>query len=576
MAQPPAAPTPPGAWIAGALLAVALPTLLTINLPPSATFLNQAAALVGWSLWLLLLSPALPRPGRLPGGLAALLAAFGLMALAAAGSMAWAGLPGTLGLSAIGLLAAAAFTAWCGAALRAAGLGERAFETFCIALVAAGVLSAAIGLVQVFDPEVSDTVWVAATGAGGRAVGNLRQPNHLSSLLLWSMIALVALWRSRRLPLPAVLGLYGLMLFGMVLTGSRTGLLGTLLLAGWGALDRRLGRGQRRLLLLTPVACALLWLGMAEWSRLHDAVFAGEAQLRQADPSSSRFGVWKNTLSLIAMHPWLGVGWGEFNFAWSLTPFPGRPVAFFDHAHNLELQLAVELGLPLAALVLALLARALWDAWRGARDADESSAPALRAGLVLVLMALLHSQFEYPLWYSYFLLPAAFAAGLGLGATPLGVGAVPRAPWAGFAALVMLAGSVGTVADYARVVVIFQPPANAAPLRQRIEEGRASLLFGHHADYAAATTATHPSQVMPAFDRATHYLLDTRLMTAWANALAEAGRIEHARHLAQRLREFRNEQSKEYFAACDAAPMADQPPYQCVPPARQLDYRSFR
>ena len=26
---------------------------------------------------------------------------------------------------------------------------------------------------------------------------------------------------------------------------------------------------------------ALLWLGMAEWARLHDTVFAGEAQLRQ-------------------------------------------------------------------------------------------------------------------------------------------------------------------------------------------------------------------------------------------------------------------------------------------------------
>ena len=32
------------------------------------------------------------------------------------------------------------------------------------------------------------------------------------------------------------------------------------------------------------------------------------------------------------------------------TPFPGRPVAFFDHTHNLVLQFAVELGLPLAAI----------------------------------------------------------------------------------------------------------------------------------------------------------------------------------------------------------------------------------
>ena len=77
--------------------------------------------------------------------------------------------------------------------------------------------------------------------------------------------------------------------------------------------------------------------------------FGGGARLGEGDISSSRFGIWRNTLALIRAHPWLGVGFGEFNFAWTLTPFPGRPVAFFDHTHNLPLQLAVELGLPLAA-----------------------------------------------------------------------------------------------------------------------------------------------------------------------------------------------------------------------------------
>ena len=99
----------------------------------------------------------------------------------------------------------------------------------------------------------------------------------------------------------------------------------------------------------------------------HSAVFGGEVQLQKSDISSSRFGIWSNTLALIAAHPWAGVGFGEFNFAWSLTPFPGRPTAFFDHTHNLPLQLAVELGLPLATLVIVLLLAALWRAWRAGR-----------------------------------------------------------------------------------------------------------------------------------------------------------------------------------------------------------------
>lgn len=566
-----------GEWIAVAPLAVALPVLLAFNLPPSATFLNQAAALIGWCLWLAMLAAQLPRPARPTPGLAALLAAFGLLALAALGAFAWAALPGTLTLSAIGMLAAAALTAWVAAEVRAAGHGQAAFEAFCIALLVAGGLSALIGLLQVFDPESTGGPLIAATGAGERAVGNLRQPNHLSSLLLWAMIAALFLARTRRLPPALATPLFALMLFAVVLTGSRTGLMGTLLLAAWGALDKGLERRQRALLVLTPLAYALLWFVMAEWARAQAHVFAGEAQLRQSDLSSSRFAIWRNTLSLIAMHPWLGVGFGEFNFAWSLTPFPDRPVAFFDHTHNLVLHFAVELGLPLATLVLALLAWALWAAWRGACAAEAGWASAARAALVMVLMAALHSQVEYPLWYAYFLLPAAFAFGLVLGRAPMDSSATPRRSRAArAAALAMLLGSIAALADYHRVVVIFSPPPGAPSLAHRIEAGQRSWFFGHHADYAAATTAARPSEVMPAFRRATHYLLDTRLMMAWANALNEAGHVEHARHLAQRLREFRNEQAAEFFAPCQDAPLADQVPFQCVAPRVRMDYRSFR
>jgi O-antigen ligase len=568
--------SPASFHLLAAPLAVALPPLLAFNLPPSGTFLNQAAALIGWAAWLAVLSAKLPRPQRPPAGLVALLAALGIMVLSALGSMAWAGLPATLGASAIGMLLAAALTAWVAAQLRAVGSGRHAFEAFCAALLAAGVVSALIGVMQVFVPDATGGGLIAAIG-GERAAGNLRQPNHLSSLLLWSMMAAVFLLRVGRLTPALALPLYGLMLFGVVLTGSRTGLLGTLLLAAWGALDKGLTRRERLLLLFTPVVCALLWFGMAMWARLHHEVFAGEAQLRHADPSSSRFGIWKNTLSLIAMNPWLGVGFGEFNFAWTLTPFPGRPVAFFDHTHNLELQLAVELGLPLTALVLALLVRALWAAAHAARAADAEWAPAGRAALLMVLMIALHSQLEYPLWYAYFLLPAAFAFGLCLGSAPSERHAsAPRSSVFACASLVMLVGSVVALFDYQRVVVIFSPAPDAPPLEQRIEDGQHSWFFGHHADYAAATTTDRPSEAIPAFRRATHYLLDTRLMMAWANALAEAGQLEHARNLAQRLREFRNEQSVEYFSVCDVMPVVGQPPYQCVPPTLHLDYRSFK
>jgi hypothetical protein len=134
-----------------------------------------------------------------------------------------------------------------------------------------------------------------------------------------------------------------------------------------------------------------------------------------------------------------------------------------------------------------------------------------------------------------------------------------------------------------RVVVIFAPPADAGPLERRIALGRQSVLFGHHADYAAATIAEHPGKVMFAFERAPHYLLDTRLMVAWAKAFEENGEHDKARWIADRLREFRNEQSDGFFAPCKpaqaasaVAAAASAPPFQCQHPTRTFRFEDFR
>ena len=102
------------------------------------------------------------------------------------------------------------------------------------------------------------------------------------------------------------------------------------------------------------------------------------------------------------------------------------------------------------------------------------------------------------------------------------------------------------------------------------------MFFAHHADYAAATTAEHPSDAMAAFTRAPHYLLDARLMMAWAKALNESGKVEEARFVAQRLKEFRNAQAAEFFQPCtDTAPTAP-PPFQCQAPQQAFRFEDFR
>jgi hypothetical protein len=157
-------------------------------------------------------------------------------------------------------------------------------------------------------------------------------------------------------------------------------------------------------------------------------------------------------------------------------------------------------------------------------------------------------------------------------AAPLSV----RSPALLAAGLVVAASGVFVVTDYARVVAIFAPGADATPLAERIERGQHSVFFAHHADYAAATTALRPADALEPAKRAAHYLLDARLMMAWAKAYAATGDLDRARFIAARLREFHNDNAAEFFAACDAPRAAGaEPPFQCVAPARAMDWRDF-
>ncbi len=564
-----------------------MPMLLAFNLPPSATFFNQAISLIGWAGWAFLLFADLGASSKLRATGAAFAAALVLLGAATLSSVLAAGLPSALGISNLAIIAIAAIAFVAGTVDQSSALRRVTFRAFCTGMVVAGLASTCFGLLQVYAPAFGGGDWIARASSDGRAVGNLRQANHLCSLLLWSIVSAFWLVDGRSLRVATGVVLTAGMLFAVVLTGSRSGVFGVLTLALWGLLDLRLSRAMRIALLLAPLAYALLWFGAFAWAEYSQGTFALSRRFStEGDISSSRFGIWANTLTLIHSNLWAGVGFGEFNFAWTLTEIPNRPVAFFDHTHNLPLQFAVELGLPLAIVLLTLLGWALWRAWRNCMlppNPEEGASPQ-RAAFVMVLLVLMHSLLEYPLWYAYFLLPTAFLLGLCVAGPSRHLATAATAPRRQIqatsfriAALVLMLGAAYSVYDYFKVVVIFAPPENAAPLAERIARGQRSLFFSHHADYAAATTSDDPVFALAAAQRAAHYLLDTRLMMAWANALHATGDSERAKYLAQRLREFRNPQSVSYFAPCDdpGVARADKP-YQCFAPQRQFTFADFR
>ena len=574
-------------------LALIFPPLLAFNRTPSATQLNELLSILGWGLCLLAAS-RVQAGGTRRNATLSLALPLAVLCVAVIGSWTLGSLPTSLALPPLLTLIAACFVAALGARTAQGGAtdGLQAFAPFAFGMVAVGVLSSVVAVIQIHFPNLADGVFIAQSGIPERAVGNLRQPNHLASLLIWSVIALVPLVEWRLIPRWLAGPLLLFIMYGVFLSGSRTGLIGgAVVLVAWAAVDSRLSASTRvALVVAVALALAMPWLS----SHLtHQAIGAAT---RTAEGDSSHFAIWRNASAMVLQQPWRGVGWGEFNFAWTLTPFPNRPIAFFDHTHDLPLQLIVELGFPLALVVMGLLLWALKQGLARAWATQGDAGPGARAAIVMVVMIGIHSLDEYPLWYIYFLLPAAWAWGFTLGSGPvpspaanpessgslggrrLDPGNLTRLASEG-SALRWFGGAMVAVAllstwDYWRVSNIFVDDPSLPPLADRIKAGEASPFFAHHADYADATVTEPSSLALGALDRATHSLLDSRLMIAWANALAESGQTERARYLVARLKEFRKADTGDFFAPCADATLQVKP-FQCQPEPPGLSWRDF-
>jgi hypothetical protein len=173
---------------------------------------------------------------------------------------------------------------------------------------------------------------------------------------------------------------------GMWIAGSRTALAAALGIGAVGLFVRP-GVGRRSLLLSFGLVAALALLAIGTWKW-----YPQGRNLESAGALSYRINTGKAAVALIAAHPAVGVGLGNFSDMSGVG----------DNAHNNFLQIAAELGLPALALFLVASASALRTTWASAHE----SWPAwgLSLGLVAYLVTcltghpLLVAGAAYPFW----------------------------------------------------------------------------------------------------------------------------------------------------------------------------------
>ncbi len=211
----------------------------------------------------------------------------------------------------------------------------------------------------------------------------------------------------------------------LVLTHSRGGLLATVLgvvtlllcLGASGVVSRRTLQVSALLIALAGGAAVYL-VGERTIERFEDLLGALEVAGEAADgPPDAllpgklrRFDVYERALSALADAPVTGTGFGTFPdaFRWYQGGVPG----YWDYAHNTYLEAALELGLPVAACLLAAVGGVVLSCARGlARRRRDRLYPALAiaAAVLLGSHALIDFSVQIPA------LAVTFAALLGIG-----------------------------------------------------------------------------------------------------------------------------------------------------------------
>jgi len=293
--------------------------------------------------------------------------------------------------------------------------GHKRLRLLALAIVIAGALQAFYGVVlQLSGQELSPVIGM---DENNKARGSFVYQNHFANYLALALSVAMGLllsqlssqrrhrdWRQlSREVLSSILSAkfmlrlaMVLMVVGLVMSRSRMGnaafftaLIVMALAALWFY--------KRPPALLKPLVISILLLDMV----LIGSMFGLEKlQQRYQDTSfasEARDNVVVDSIPLLQQHFWTGSGGGSF-----YTVFPAVQPApysgFYDHAHNDYLQFAIELGVPLTALLLLWLMYLGWSAFQVMRRHEDKLLRGLCFGSLMALCHMaLHSTVDFSL-----------------------------------------------------------------------------------------------------------------------------------------------------------------------------------
>lgn len=290
---------------------------------------------------------------------------------------------------------------------------QKLVHVLALAVCTLAVISVLIAIVQALGLGGSYE-WINPMSQHRRPGANLGQPNHLGTWIVWGLASLGYLWQStqnqeapRRWQWPATL-VFALLLFGVALTESRTGLLtASLVNGGWLVAHWSRQSAWQRVRALTPliVLWSMAWY-IPRFLNLYWQEDGGSMGAGLNLQAGTRLEIWPQLLQAVWMQPWRGWGLRNVSEAHNAVLDQFGQSEPFTYAHNIVLDLAIGMGIPLTVCLLVLVGVWLYRRVLAARSAQHWYC------LAMLLALAVHSMLEYPFSYAYFLFPAGLLIGI--------------------------------------------------------------------------------------------------------------------------------------------------------------------
>lgn len=282
------------------------------------------------------------------------------------------------------------------------------FRNIAITLIIAGLLSTFISTLQ----WLNFNFWpLIDKPSGNRFSANLGQPNHLSTILIMSIIGCLYLFESKAIKAASFYFITGILTWGVALTQSRTAWITfpilTILYIIYNNKSKRTVNFKcfSQVLFIYIVIILLMPILNKLLNDLGISVIKTSTVAERASGGYLRFIIWDQMIHAITQKPLLGWGWYQTSVAqYHVLPLvPGTE--WINSSHAFILDILVWCGLPLGCILI------FWIAYFYTKIINFKIFTNLFA-LMMITPVIIHSFLEFPLFYSYFLIPCGLCTGL--------------------------------------------------------------------------------------------------------------------------------------------------------------------